>query len=37
MTQEGLRAMVGYRRHPRPLSGTIGVVANNVLVRTVTA
>ena len=37
MKQEGLRAMVGYGRRPRPLSGPIGAVANNVLARTFTA
>ncbi|KAF6682653.1 IS3 family transposase, partial [Pseudomonas sp. EKM23D] len=37
MKQEGLRAMVGYGRRPRPLSGPIGAVANNVLAREFTA
>ncbi len=37
MKQEGLRAMVGYGRRPRPLSGPIGAVANNVLARAFTA
>lgn len=33
MKQEGLRAIVGYGRRPRPLNGPIGAVANNVLAR----
>lgn len=33
MKSEGLRAMVGYGRRPRPLSGPVGSVANNVLAR----
>jgi putative transposase len=37
MKQEGLRAMVGYGRRPRPLSGPIGAVASNVLTRAFTA
>lgn len=37
MKQEGLRAMVGYGRRPRPLNGPIGAVANNVLARAFTA
>lgn len=37
MKQEGLRAMVGYGRRPRPLSGPIGAVANNILARAFTA
>lgn len=37
MKREGLRAMVGYGRRPRPLSGPIGAVASNVLSRAFTA
>ena len=33
MKGEGLRAMVGYGRRPRPLSGPVGSVAKNVLAR----
>lgn len=33
MKNEGLRAMVGYGRRPRPLSGPVGSVAKNVLAR----
>ena len=33
MKSEGLRAMVGYGRRPRPLSGPVGSVAKNVLAR----
>ena len=33
MKREGLRAMVGYGRRPRPLSGPVGSVAKNVLAR----
>lgn len=33
MKIEGLRAMGGYGRRPRPLSGPVGLVAKNVLVR----
>jgi len=33
MKSEGLRAMVGYGRRPRPLSGAVGSVAKNVLAR----
>ncbi|WP_282273475.1 IS3 family transposase [Stenotrophomonas sp. PS02298] len=33
MKSEGLRAMVGYGRKPRPLSGPVGSVAKNVLAR----
>jgi putative transposase len=37
MKQEGLRAMVGYGKRPRPLSGPAGAVADNVLAREFTA
>lgn len=33
MKSKGLRAMVGYGRRPRPLSGPVGSVAKNVLAR----
>ncbi len=33
MKSEGLRAMVGYGRRPRPLSGPVGSVSKNVLAR----
>lgn len=33
MKSEGLRAMVGYGRRPRPLSGPVGSVAKNILAR----
>lgn len=33
MKSEGLRAMVGYGRRPRPLNGPVGSVASNVLAR----
>jgi len=33
MKSEGLRAMVGYGRRPRPLSGPVGSVAKKVLAR----
>ena len=33
MKSEGSRAMVGYGRRPRPLSGPVGSVAKNVLAR----
>lgn len=33
MKSEGLRAMVGYGRRPRPLSGPVGSVAKTVLAR----
>ncbi len=33
MKSAGLRAMVGYGRRPRPLSGPVGSVAKNVLAR----
>jgi len=33
MKSEGLRAMVGYGRRPRPLNGPAGSVASNVLAR----
>lgn len=33
MKSEGLQAMVGYGRRPRPLSGPVGSVAKNVLAR----
>ena len=37
MKQEGLRAMVGYGKRPRPLNGPAGAVADNVLAREFTA
>jgi len=37
MKNEGLRAMVGYGRRPRPLSRPVGAVAGNVLAREFTA
>jgi putative transposase len=33
MKRDGLRALVGYGKWPRPLSGPIGAVADNVLAR----
>ena len=37
MRQDGLRAMVGYGKRPRPLNGPAGAVADNVLAREFTA
>jgi putative transposase len=37
MKQDGLRAMVGYGKRPRPFNGPVGVVADNVLARQFTA
>jgi putative transposase len=37
MKQEGLRAMVGYGKRPRPLNGPVSAVADNVLAREFTA
>ena len=37
MKQEGLRAMVGYGKRPRPFNGPAGAVAENVLAREFTA